>query len=73
MSLYKLSRVLPVRFTARLYGVRIDGTDIEAGRPGVGNHYRSETHFDAETCTWWQWRDRIWRRRTIRMCMPDAA
>lgn len=65
--LYRLSKIIPVRF-ASTYGAEVREVDIAAG--GHGNHFRSETHFDAESATWWQWRGKIMRRRTIRICLP---
>jgi hypothetical protein len=64
---YHLSRIVPVRFRS-IYGVEIPEADIAEG--GHGNHYRGDTHFDAEHCSWWQFRGHIWRRRTLRICLP---
>lgn len=65
---YWFSKLVPVRMKSKIYGVVIPKKEVDEG--GHGNHFRSETHQDAETATWWQWRDRTWRHRTTRMCLP---
>lgn len=64
---YWLSRIVPIHFSA-IYGVEISETEVTEG--GHGNHFRSGAHFDAETASWWQWRDRYFRHRTVRICLP---
>lgn len=66
---YRLSRLIPVRFRT-LCGVQIAEAEIASG--GHGNHYRGDEHYDAESCTWWQWRDRTYRPRTMRICLPTT-
>lgn len=64
---YRLSLILPMRFTT-LVGVQISEAEVNEG--GHGNHFRSGAHFDAEHVSWWQWRGRIARHRTTRICTP---
>lgn len=66
---YQLSRIIPMRFTS-LYGREAAREAIEAG-DGI-NHFRSDSHFDAEHAVWWQWRGRILRHRSVRMCVPSG-
>lgn len=65
--MYRLSRLIPVRFTT-LCGVQVSAAEMDEG--GHGNHFRSGEHYDAERASWWQWRDRIFRHRTVRICLP---
>lgn len=66
MFMYALSKLIPVRFST-LVGAHITEQEVTEG--GHGNHFRSGEHYDAEHVTWWQWRGRIFRRRTVRMCL----
>lgn len=67
MRSYRLSLMVPMRFRT-IYGQDIAASDVQAG--GHGNHFRDDDHHDGVTVSWWQWRGRIWRTRTMAICLP---
>lgn len=62
---YRLSQLIPVRFHAFCLAII---SEQETDEGGHGNHQRSGPHNDAEHTTWWQWRGRVMRYRTTRIC-----
>lgn len=56
----RLSNVIPLRFTAEVYG-----RPTEKCSP--------DRHMHAEHQTWWMWRGRIWRQRIISLCLAGVS
>lgn len=65
--LYRLSRLVPVPFVSRCEALI---TETECFEGGHGNHFVSGAHRDAERFSWWQWRGRVFRMQTVRVCLP---